>query len=280
MWLGSWRRVGKAKAQPGISATVLTEKKKSPGPLHWLTGRLYGRRTAPSIPAGHRVYIVGDIHGCAELLDRLLKLVIVDSGAGPAKQSLVFVGDYVDRGPDSRGVIERLLSLPRQFEPHFLRGNHDQAVLDFLKDPEFYRTWKGFGGQETLLSYGVRPPKFDDIKSIGEAHAQFLAAFPEAHLRFLEALELSREIGDYFVVHAGVRPGVALGAQNSEDLLWIRDNFLFSDNDFGKIIVHGHTPVEAPIRRRNRIGIDTGAYATGRLTALILEGSDWRFLHT
>jgi serine/threonine protein phosphatase 1 len=241
---------------------------------------LYGVKRAASVPPGQRVYVIGDIHGCAALLDRLLKAIVSDAAAGPGKRLLIFVGDYVDRGPDSRGVIERLLNPPEGFECRCLRGNHEQAVLDFLNDPPSYRTWKSYGAQETLVSYGVRPPLFDDAQAIVEARDAFAAKLPQSHLRFLEELELSAEIGDYFVVHAGVRPGVALSAQSPEDLLWIREDFLVSRSDFGKVVVHGHTPTEKVVRRKNRIGIDTGAYATGRLTALVLEGETVKQLHT
>lgn len=241
---------------------------------------LLGAQRIAAVPPGQRAYVVGDIHGCAALLDRLLKTIVADATVGPEKRFLVFVGDYVDRGPDSRAVIDRLLNPPKGFEVRCLRGNHDQAVLDFLNDPLTYRTWKNYGAQETLLSYGVRPPLFDDEKAIAAARDEFIAKMPESHRRFLEELELSTVIGDYFFVHAGVRPGVALGAQSAEDMLWIREDFLFSSNDFGKVVVHGHSPTEGVVRRKNRIGIDTGAYATGRLTALVLEGETVKLLHT
>lgn len=249
-------------------------------PRKGLMARLFGARRAASVPPGQRVYIVGDIHGCAALLDRLLAMIISDAATGPEKRLLVFVGDYVDRGPDSGMVIERLLAPLPGFEIRCLRGNHDQAVLDFLNDPPTYRLWKNYGAQETLLSYGVRPPLFEDAQAIAAAHGEFAARLPESHRRFFEELELSTEIGDYFVVHAGVRPGIALGAQSAEDLLWIREEFLLSRSDFGKVVVHGHTPTESVVRRKNRIGIDTGAYATGRLTALVLEGESVRLIHT
>lgn len=232
------------------------------------------------MPPDQRVYIVGDIHGCASLLERLLVTIELDAAGGPPKRRLVFVGDYVDRGPNSRAVIERLLNPPEGFETHCLRGNHDQAVLDFLNDPLFYRVWKSYGAQETLLSYGVRPPRFDDAQSINASWDEFAAALPETHLRFLESLEYSWEIGDYFVAHAGVRPGTALTAQAPQDLLWIRDEFLSSQSDFGKVVIHGHTPFDGVVKRKNRIGIDTGAYGTGRLSAVALEGQTVRVLHT
>jgi len=253
-----------------------TQRAPGKGLKEWL----FGAKRAASVPPGRRVYVVGDIHGCVALLDCLLKSIVADAATAPEKRLLVFVGDYVDRGPDSRGVIERLLNPPESFEVRCLRGNHDQAVLDFLNDPPSYRAWKSYGAQETLVSYGVRPPLFDDVQAIVEARDAFAARLPPSHRRFLEELELSTEIGDYFVVHAGVRPGIALGAQSPEDLLWIREDFLLSRSDFGKVVVHGHTPTEYVVRRKNRIGIDTGAYATGRLTALVLEGETVRLLHT
>ena len=251
-----------------------------PSPRKGLKEWLFGPKRRATVPAGQRAYIVGDIHGCAARLDHLLRAIVTDATAGPDKKLLVYVGDYVDRGPDSRAVIEKLLSPPPGFEVRYLRGNHDQAVLDFLDDPLTYRTWKNYGAQETLLSYGVRPPLFDDAKAITEARDEFAGQLPEAHRRFLEELELSTEIGGYFIAHAGVRPGIPLQAQSAQDLLWIREEFLLSGSDFGKVVVHGHTPTENVVRRKNRIGIDTGAYATGRLTALVLEGETVRQLHT
>jgi serine/threonine protein phosphatase 1 len=250
-------------------------------PRKGLKELLFGtKREAPAVPPGQRVYIVGDIHGCAALLDRLLEMVVADASNGPATRLLIYVGDYVDRGPDSRGVVETVLNSPQGFETRALRGNHEQALLDFLVDPLTYRIWKNYGAQETLLSYGVRPPLFDDVKAITDARDAFASKLPERHRGFFEELALSTEVGDYFVAHAGARPGVALGAQSAEDLLWIREDFLFSGSDFGKVVVHGHTPTEAVVRRKNRIGIDTGAYATGRLTALVLEGESVKLLQT
>jgi len=232
------------------------------------------------LPDGARVYAVGDIHGRSDLLDRLLNAIRADAVSGPEKQTLIFLGDYIDRGPDSKGVIERLIGLPMEFETRFLRGNHDQAILDFLADPTFFRTWREFGGLDTLVSYGVCPPRFQQKKLILEVRAALVRKMPQSHFAFLKNLEPYAEIGSYFFTHAGVRPGVPLKAQRSEDLMWIRDDFLTSTADFGKIIVHGHSPENAPIRTKNRIGIDTGAYATGKLTAAVLEGAECRFLQT
>jgi serine/threonine protein phosphatase 1 len=236
---------------------------------------------APSrVPEGVRVYAVGDIHGCADQLNRMLNAVQADASTSASIKHLVFLGDYVDRGPDSRGVIERLSSPFPGFKTHFLRGNHDQAILDFLQDPSFYRTWRSYGAPETLVSYGVVPPRFDKEAEFTVARDKLASALPGRHVRFLENLELSARIGDYFFAHAGVRPGVKLDHQVADDLLWIRDEFLMSNDDFGATVVHGHTPGNTAIHRTNRICIDTGVYATGRLTAAVLEGETCRFLAT
>ena len=214
------------------------------------------------------------------LLDRLLELIVADSATAPPKRVIACVGDYVDRGPDSHGVIERLLNPPQGFEIRCLRGNHDQAMLDFIRDPLAWRGWQNFGARETLLSYGVRPPLLDNAEAMTAARDELVVTLPASHVAFLEGLELCAEVGDYFVVHAGVRPAVALKDQSAQDMLWIRDEFLKSNAEFGKIIVHGHTPHPRVLRQRNRIGIDTGAYETGRLSALVLEGDTVGLLQT
>ena len=229
---------------------------------------------------GVRVYAVGDVHGCSAELDRLMDKILQDRAGRPGSCHLVFVGDYVDRGPDSKGVVDRLLAPPVGFEICCLRGNHEQALLDFLDDPGVFRIWRDFGGRETLLSYGVTPPRFDDAAAFEEARAQLRFLLPPAHLGFFQKLPLSTSIGGYFFAHAGVRPGVSLERQIADDLLWIRDEFLISPVDFGKVVVHGHTPTSAPVQRANRIGVDTGAYATGCLTAAVLEADTCRFLST
>jgi serine/threonine protein phosphatase 1 len=233
-----------------------------------------------SVPHGVRVYAIGDIHGCAQLLAQLLEAIVEDSQGFAGAKRLVYLGDYVDRGPDSRAVIDRLLATPDDFVPTFLRGNHDQVLLDFLEDPAVFRNWREFGGRETLLSYGVPPPRFDNEAGFAEARDRFRQALPAAHLAFLSRLELSTRIGGYFFTHAGVRPGVPLDRQAPQDLLWIRDEFLSSRADFGMVVVHGHTPTSRASRSANRLSLDTGAYATGHLTAAVLEGDGCRFLFT
>ncbi len=242
--------------------------------------RMFSGRARALLPEGVRVYAVGDIHGCASQLDRLMDAIRADRAGWPGKAHLVFVGDYVDRGPDSKGVVERMLAPPPGFEVCYLRGNHDQTLLDFLADPSVFRVWRDFGGRETLMSYGVAAPRFEDADAFEEARARFRDALPKDHLAFFENLPHFARIGGYFFTHAGVRPGIALERQNTEDLMWIRDDFLMSPEDFGLVVVHGHTPSPAPIRRRNRIGIDTGCYATGQLSAAVLEANECRFLST
>jgi serine/threonine protein phosphatase 1 len=236
-----------------------------------------------SVPKGVRVYAIGDVHGRLDLLTTLLSQVEADAAdRGGFNNYLVYLGDYVDRGHWSRQVIDLLLSPPPAgFGAVFLRGNHEQAMLDFLEDSSSGVHWLRFGGLETLASYGVRlAPGANSPEVLERARRDLGAALPAAHLSFLRHTRASLSIGDYFFVHAGVRPGVALERQDPQDLLWIREEFLKSDADFGKLVVHGHTISELPEIRANRIGIDTGAYATGHLTCLVLEGHERRFIGT
>ena len=234
-----------------------------------------------SVPLGGRVYAVGDVHGRLDLLQRLWARIEADAEGSPLHKVVVFVGDYVDRGPDSRGVVEFLMQARIAGGVVLcLRGNHEQSLLDFMDNAAIYRDWKAFGAPETLLSYGVMPPWFDDEADFERARLEFVRNCPLRHVRFLKSLTHSYVIGGYLFAHAGVRPGIALDDQTEEDLLWIRDEFLTSQMSFGKVVVHGHSPGQAPVRRANRIGIDTGAYATGCLTAAVLEGTDCRFLST
>lgn len=233
-----------------------------------------GRQAPPARVDGQLVYAVGDIHGRYDLMKGLLAQVLADAAARAAgrRPVLVFLGDYVDRGPQSAEVVEALTWLQgrRDLEIHVLKGNHEQALLDFLDNPETGGPWLGFGGAETLASYGVRVPEGRD--ELVAARDALLARMPAAHLRRIQSLETLLVIGDYAFVHAGVRPGVALAAQAEEDLLWIRRDFMQSTGPFGKIIVHGHTwRDERPEVLEHRMGVDTGAYATGVLTALRLE---------
>jgi serine/threonine protein phosphatase 1 len=248
----------------------------------WLS-RVLGRDTRrPAVATGTRVVTIGDIHGRRDLLEQLMGQIADYVAKGEALQNtLVFLGDYVDRGPASRAVIDYLLELDLPgWKIVFLRGNHDQSLLDFLRDPLLYRAWRNYGAPETLLSYGVIPPRFDDDAAFVKARDEFAAKCPGAHVQFLKNLENMYVQGDYLFVHAGIRPGIPLDQQLIEDLLWIREDFLASSRLLDKVVVHGHTPTPSPVRRPNRLGLDTGAHATGCLTAAVLEGEGCAFLST
>lgn len=234
-------------------------------------------------PAGTRIYAVGDIHGRADLLFQLHDMIAADAGPRPGVACyVVYLGDYVDRGPDVRAVLETLSAGRLEgFTAMHLMGNHEEEMLAFLDGESDGYNWLQFGGRSTLLSYGVRLDEtFDIADRLVDARQRLRQALPPAHEAFLRNLKLSLSAGDYLFVHAGIRPGVPLAAQNQQDLLWIRDDFLNSDADHGQIVVHGHTISKQPEVRRNRIGIDTGAYASGRLTCLVLERDGQRFLST
>ena len=233
-----------------------------------------------SIPEGQRVYAVGDIHGCLGLVNDLIARIEADDRArGSAQTQIVFLGDLVDRGPDSAGVVERLITLAEtRGNVRFILGNHEEIFLRALDgDMESLRLFVRIGGRETILSYGVSESDYE-----GTDYEELLALMqthvPVRHIEFLKSFEDRIEIGGYVFVHAGVNPARPLEDQNPEDLLWIREPFLSSDADFGRIVVHGHTPGNCPEVRRNRINIDTGAFYTGRLTCLVLEGDSRRFL--
>ena len=238
----------------------------------------------PVIPEGVTAFAVGDIHGRADLLTALLDEVL---GAADSEAErppiLVCLGDYVDRGPSSQGVLEALIELSHsdRLETHFLRGNHDQTLLDFLAEAKVGADWCDFGGRETMASYGVSiPPTRGAAEAWENLRQEFASAIPEEHVEFLRGLELTYELGDYFFAHAGARPGIPLSAQSEQDLLWIRHPFLDDRRPFEKIVVHGHTPAEEAYADNRRIGLDTGAYATGVLSAVRLEGGERRLLQT
>ncbi|MEJ2816534.1 MULTISPECIES: metallophosphoesterase family protein [unclassified Caulobacter] len=249
-------------------------------PFKFFSSKTQSKPSAPST-GGRLVYAIGDVHGHLDLLDQLLDLIVQDAAASGRDQVpvLILVGDYVDRGPESRGVIDRLIALGEaaanlgRFEARFLLGNHEQTLLAFLESPEGGPAWAEFGGGETLASYGVAPPPGrGDPESWKAVQAEFRGKFPPQHEAFLRRLELSARYGDYLFVHAGVRPGVPIEQQDPEDLVWIRGDFLSEPHRLGCVVVHGHTPSETPFLGPDRINIDTGAYATGVLTAVKLSG--------
>ncbi|MCW4463473.1 metallophosphoesterase [Sphingomonas sp. BT-65] len=235
-----------------------------------------------SVPAGARVYAVGDIHGRLDLLDDLLRRMEVDNASrGPADTTVIFLGDLIDRGPDSAGVVQRLLEIGAGAEKvRFLLGNHEEVFLRSIAGeskalPFFLR----IGGKETILSYGVGEAEYNKC-DYPELLALLRERVPRAHLDFLSSFEDVVVIGDYAFVHAGIRPGVPLDAQKPETLRWIREEFLNSGGPFEKIVIHGHTIADEVEQGPWRIGIDTGAYASGRLTAMGFEGAERWILQT
>lgn len=233
-----------------------------------------------SPPPGTRLYAVGDVHGCRDLLAHLRDQIVADAARAAADRFvIVYLGDYVDRGPDSKGVVDMLLREPLPgFQSVHLRGNHELEMLQFLHEESQRFDWIAYGGAETLRSYGVEPPR--KPSAIPRVRREFAEMLPADHLAFYSGLGTSYQDGDFFFAHAGVAPDVPLHQQAEDDLLWIRTPFLKSNVDFGKIVVHGHTIVDRPERRPNRIGIDTGAFRSGRLTAVVLQDGEIEFLRT
>jgi serine/threonine protein phosphatase 1 len=230
--------------------------------------------------ATSRIYVIGDIHGRLDLLDQMIGQISRDIDQRGGDCLTVTLGDYVDRGPDSRGVLDQLQGNPFPTRYVALKGNHEGLLETFLREPSTATQWRRLGGLETLNSYGISVTPLMVGKGYEQAAKQLHAAMPAEHLKFLASLKTSLDVGDYFLCHAGIRPGVPLNRQSEEDLLWIRDEFLMSTMDFGKVVVHGHTPMEEPEILPNRINIDTAAFATGRLTCVVLEGKLHRFLQT
>lgn len=236
----------------------------------------------PRVPEGAVMWAVGDVHGRLDLLTPLVETIMADAANSDAKRKVVvFLGDYIDRGPDSRGVIRYLATLPADIgiEWRYLKGNHEEAMLDFLDDPTKGPTWCEYGGDATLASYGLRLPQ---MKHRPEPWAHLSADLDHkitpAERGFLEKLDLSLSLGDYFFAHAGARPGELLERQTERDLMWIRNSFLDSEVEFEKVVVHGHTPTRAVHADRRRIGLDTKAYESGVLSAVRLEGGERRVM--
>jgi serine/threonine protein phosphatase 1 len=231
------------------------------------------------LPEGTRIYAIGDIHGRADLLDQVFAKIDMDAVKRPGPRLLeVFLGDYIDRGTNSKLVIENLIQRSHSHRTIFLKGNHEAYLCEFLKSPAVLNIWRQYGALETLVSYGLRPSIIPTTLESVKLAAALVESMPEMHKRFIQALNSSFSYGGYFFAHAGINPAYPLTHQRDEDLLWIRDRFLLCNNDFGQTVVHGHTPVPEPEIRPNRINIDTGAYATGRLTCLVLERDQVGFL--
>ena len=238
---------------------------------------------SPAVPEGTRVYAVGDIHGRADLLRRIEGLIGDDAATAPGlRKVVVYLGDYVDRGPESFQVVEHLITHPLDgFETVHLKGNHEEFLIRFVEDGTMGAAWMMNGGSATLVSYDVSAFNlFFGEAGLERARKRLQRTIPQEHLDFYHGLGLTHVEGDYLFVHAGLRPGVALDEQKEGDLIWIREEFLDADAGFDKMVVHGHSIEAEPSIRAHRIGIDTGAYHTGRLTCLVLEGRRRRFLHT
>lgn len=230
------------------------------------------------------MWAVGDIHGRLDLLQPLVEAIVADLHASAAtRKMVVFLGDYIDRGPDSRGVLRLLagLSAVQGVEWRFLKGNHEQAMLGFLDDPASGPKWCEYGGDNALRSYGLRVPNLTHrTEGWARVAADLRHKLSSRETEFLENLELSLTVGDYFFCHAGARPGVALDRQSAEDLMWIRQPFLTSGTAFERVVVHGHTPTLRVHADHRRIGLDTKAYDTGVLTALRLQGRERSLLQS
>jgi serine/threonine protein phosphatase 1 len=240
------------------------------------------RRGSPRVPRGERIYVVGDVHGRSDLLTRIHHAIRADLHQRPAptKRTIVYLGDYVDRGPGSFEVLELLIRAPVEgMKAVYLKGNHEDMMLRFIHG-ENVPAWLHNGGDATLASYGVVAPMMPTPPKIAELRRQLRDAMPAAHVPFLESLQLMHTAGDYLFVHAGIRPGVPIESQRPEDLMWIRGPFLGAGDTFGKCVVHGHTISIMPEVHPHRIGIDTGAFCSGRLTCLVLEGERLGFLQT
>ena len=234
----------------------------------------------PAVPAGTRIYAIGDIHGRRDLFEDLVALIEADDAArGAAQTTIVLLGDLIDRGPDSAGVLDAVIALKARRALRVIAGNHEEMLLAGFERREVLRAFITYGGRETLLSYGLDRETFNEA-TLGELQAMLPALVPKRHLAFIREMENHVRCGDYLFVHAGIRPGVGLELQRLSDLRWIRSEFLEDKRDHGVIVIHGHTIADAVDERSNRIGIDTGAYASGVLTSIGLEGTERWFLST
>lgn len=246
-----------------------------------MIAKLFSRRakivpSAGHIPDGRRIYAIGDIHGRFDLLEGLLQRIAEDEAdRGGPRGELIFLGDLVDRGPDSAKVVERLIALRQErSDTRFLLGNHEEVFLSALEGSvKGMRFFHRIGGMETILSYGITPKDYA-AADFEELSQMLQAAVPDSHRQFLASFEDMIVEGDYVFVHAGIRPDVALADQVPRDLRWIREDFLRHDGAFERIVVHGHTISSDVVQLPHRIGLDTGAYHSGKLSAIGLEGGE------
>lgn len=235
-------------------------------------------KTAAAVPAGERAYAIGDIHGRLDLFERLIAAVDADDEArGPADTTVILLGDLIDRGPASSGVIDAARAWADRRKVRMLKGNHEEMFLDSFSSLETLRHFLRHGGKETLLSYPIEPAVYQQL-ALEALQARLPEIVPPEHVALLDAMEDHILVGDYLFVHAGIRPGVPLERQSRSDLRWIREAFTNHAGDHGVVVVHGHTICDEVEDLPNRIGIDTGAFMSGRLTAVGLEGTDRWYL--
>lgn len=237
-------------------------------------------KAAYVVPEGERIYAIGDIHGRRDLFDALIAKIDADEATRvPADTTIVLLGDLVDRGPDSAGVLDAAIALAAQRRVRTLCGNHEEMFLKSLESEKVLREFLRFGGKETALSYRIEPAEYAEL-TFEQLRLRLREVVPPAHLEFLRGLEDWIVIGDYLFVHAGIKPGVEIEEQSVQDLRWIREPFLSAEAPTRQCVVHGHTIYEAPVEKAGRIGIDTGAYQSGVLTALGFEGDRRWFVAT
>lgn len=242
--------------------------------------RVRAEAPRPTVPEGQRVYVVGDIHGRLDLFDELIHAIEQDDlDGGAADSTVILLGDLVDRGPDSAGVVSRARDWAAQRSMRILAGNHEDMFLASFEDTGMLRHFVRHGGRETLLSYGLTLDRYNE-STLDELQAMMREAVPVADRDFLRGLEEFAIVGDYLFVHAGIAPEIPIEEQKRRDMLWIRERFLRHPGPHSHVVVHGHTISDDVDERHNRIGIDTGAFASGRLTALVLEGDSRRYIQS
>ncbi len=243
-----------------------------------------GPRIAGRMPRGPddaRIYAIGDIHGRLDLLTAMSRMIDADAARHPDRRPIeILIGDLIDRGPDSAGVVDFVIARRQHRDLTALRGNHEQYVRDALVSDRSIARWMSFGGQAALNSYGIESKENGELRPSATLAEDFRRAIPDLHRSFFLSLQDYVRHGDYLFVHAGLRPGIPLERQSPEDLVMIRNEFLDDSTDHGLVVVHGHTPVAEPQVRINRIGIDTRAYESGRLTCLVIDGADITFMQT
>lgn len=234
----------------------------------------------PAVPMGQRVYAVGDVHGRKDLFSAMIRAIDEDdAAASPARSTVILLGDLVDRGPDSAGVLRRARRWQQEREVRILAGNHEEMFLKSFTSTDMLRHFMRHGGRQTLVSYGV-DPRAMSAAEVEDIQAMMAKAVPNADREFMEGFEDLIVLGDYVFVHAGIDPQVPIHEQRPSDLRWIREPFLSHSEPYDQVVVHGHTISDEPELRGNRIGIDTGAYMSNRLTALVLEGTTRRLIET